>query len=149
MEKFKKKIKKRIIIQLLTIIIIAAVYFILHYNKDSIAGDPNNVSFVQGFQTGLFIAVLAVSLNYIIKYFLAVKNEEKLKDIYISENDERTIMINQKTDSFSMQLSLILLVLASIIAGFYNQVVFFSLVATIVFLGLIRLFSYLYFNHKY
>src|SRR5690554_4430322 len=133
MKNFREKIKRRIVFQVLTIIIVAAVYFILLYNKDKIAGENNIVSFVRGFQTGLFASLQAVSIYHLFKYISALKNEETLKEIYIKENDERKIMIEQKAGSVSMIISYIILALASIIAGFYNQIIFFTLVGTLLF----------------
>ncbi|HLV09935.1 MAG TPA: hypothetical protein VKY40_06995 [Halanaerobiales bacterium] len=149
MKNFREKMKRRIVFQVLTIIIVAAVYFILLYNKDKIAGENYIVSFVRGFQTGLFVSLQAVSIYYLFKYISALKNEETLKEIYIKENDERKIMIEQKAGSVSMIISYIILALASIIAGFYNQIIFFTLVGTLLFLAFTRLFMYLYFNRRY
>lgn len=59
--------------------------------------------------------------------------EKELKKLYIKENDERTIMIMQRTGAIGINMFIIGLGFGTIIAGFFNEIVFFTLlVATLV-----------------
>lgn len=95
--------------------------------------NANASEFMDGFQVGLLIGLLCVALSYLVKYQRALKDDAKLKQLYYQENDERQKYICQMAGQKSMQISLFILLTAAIIAGYFSNVAFFSLLgATVV-----------------
>ena len=78
-----------------------------------------------------------------------MRNEKALKKLYIEENDERTIMIIQKTGAMGITICIIGLAFTTVIAGFYNQIAFFSLFGATVFTALVKGFFKLYYHRKF
>lgn len=60
------------------------------------------------------------------------------KALYISEHDERTKYIHDKIGGISSIISIAILAIASIMAGFYSVTVFFSLFGALLVVALVR-----------
>ncbi len=146
MEKFRAKIQKRVLILSLTAIFTAAVYLLLV--SGLIMDTPSVPDFVRGFNMGAFSGVELVLVFFTVKYSVSMKNEAALKKLYIEENDERRKMIFQKTGAVGMTLFIILSAIGAIIAGFFNQTVFFTLIGTTALGSLIRGVCKLYYHNK-
>lgn len=145
MEKFKRKIRKRIFGMSLTIICLSITYFVLLSNKNNL---PKTADFIMGFQTGVFCGLELGLVFYLVKNMVSIRDENSLKKLYIKENDERTIMIMQKTGAMGMAICNIGLGFATVIAGFFNQIVFFSLLGATAFTALVKGFFKLYYHNK-
>lgn len=52
--------------------------------------------FIAGMSLGMCVGIAMVAIFYIIQMTLALRNEEKLKKLYISETDERIALIRTK-----------------------------------------------------
>jgi uncharacterized membrane protein len=95
-----------------------AVYVIIY----SVTGGMVQVDdFVKGFNSGVFSAVVGLSILSIISNCLTLRNEEKLKKLYIDENDERKLLIQQKSSSSTFNIVLYFLLLAAIVGRFLQQ----------------------------
>ncbi|MCM3129583.1 hypothetical protein ACFQ3J_07630 [Paenibacillus provencensis] len=70
---------------------------------------------------------------FLAKYIKASRNEAELKKLYIEENDERNAVILQSASSLSMVMIFVGLGIASMIAGFFNAVIFYTLLAALLF----------------
>lgn len=135
MENFKKKVRSRVLWLTVIFIGLVASYFILLLNQDKLLQMPEGImSFHAGALCGIgFLLILDVFKN-----LRALKYEKKLKDLYIKENDERTIMIMQKTGAIGINICIISLGFAAIIAGFFNEIVFFTLLGATLFTALVK-----------
>jgi len=93
-EKIKKKIKIRtILFSCLLIMAIGLLIFTIVYIKpfsSEVMSETDIYSCVTGFQTGIPIGLMLVSIFNLIKYIIALNNDEKLRQFYIKGNDERT-----------------------------------------------------------
>lgn len=99
-----------------------------------------NVSdFVLGFQVGLLIVVAVFALNQVVKYQKALKDDTKLKQLYYKEHDERVCYIQQKVGKSSMEITVVLMVVIAVIAGYFSFEVFLTLLAAVVLQLLINL----------
>ena len=78
----------------------------------------------------------------------ATKDENQLKKLYIKENDERTIMIMLKTGAIGINICIIGLAFATIIAGYFNEIAFFTLLGSTLFVALIKGLFKVYYNIK-
>lgn len=144
MEKFREKIRVRTLCTLVIVVSLAVSYLILFLNQDKL---PKIPSFIMGFHTGVLCGFGLLLIRDIFKNLRAMKDEKELKKLYIEENDERKIMIMQKTGAMGMTICTIGLGFATVISGFFNEIVFFSLLGATVFTTLIKgLFKIYYYN---
>ena len=144
MEAFKKKLQRRQVFTLLGIAIAALGIGIgYHYNTGL---NDHTSSFIAGFQTGVSTALVVALLAIAIKSFAASRNEEKLRNLYIHENDERRQSIKRESSSVSLDIIMYSLILATVIAGNINSTMFFSLLGASAFSGFVRASLKVYFN---
>lgn len=146
MENYKAKVKKRVTLLSLTDIFIAVIYILLI--SGAVMDTPSVPDFVKGYNAGAFIGLELVLIFFTVKYFVSMNNETALKKLYIEENDERRKLIMQKTGNVGMVLCTVLLAIATIISGFFNQTVFYTLLGATFLCGLIRLACKLYYHNK-
>lgn len=141
MENYKKKLKNRSIF--------AGIYIFATILLNVLATIFNNQSHATGFALGASTGIGAIMIAIIIKYRGALKNEEKLKQLYIAEQDERRIFINSKIGGTGIVIAIMLLGLATIIANYYNMTVFITLLATVFFLSILKGTLKAYYNKKF
>lgn len=128
MEAYKKSIKRRI--GLLTIPVCIAA--LLGTYDVFGASEAMKNSFIFCFQCGGASALGLFCIILIFRYRFLLDNEEKLKLEYIKETDERLAAIRAKA---GMPLLLILsigMIIAGIIAGYFNIFIFYTLIITAV-----------------
>lgn len=150
MEKYKLVLKRRTII--FTVFIIFAVVLQL-CNLFNVFGNAVNDGFVGDvlteFQTGLLFGITIIFVYLIVRYNLIMKDNIKLKKFYNAENDERRKEIKQKSGGNVILFSSIIIIFMGIIAGYFNKIIFFSLIACALFqLSLCALLK-LYYSRKY
>ena len=150
MEKYKLVLKRRTII--FTVFIIFAVVLQL-CNFLNVFGNAVNDGFVGDvlteFQTGLLFGITIIFVYLIVRYNLIMKDNIKLKKFYNAENDERRKEIKQKSGGNVILFSSIIIIFMGIIAGYFNKIIFFSLIACALFqLSLCALLK-LYYSRKY
>lgn len=63
--------------------------------------------------TGLFIVGIIVNIR-------ALRDEKRLKKLYAKEHDERTIQIQMQGQAMGMRISLILMLAATIVLGYFD-----------------------------
>ncbi|MDF2573055.1 MAG: hypothetical protein K0R55_4659 [Sporomusa sp.] len=146
MEKFKQKVQQRTAIMGLVMVVMAVVFTYL----SGFEGDlPSIPDFIKGFHSGIFTGLELILVFFTAKNLTSMKNETVLKKLYIEETDERTAMIMQKTGAMGMTICMIGLAAATVVSGFYNEVVFFSLLGATIFTALIKGFFKLYYHYKF
>lgn len=149
MENYKKMMQQKISSNAIMLCLGSAVFIICQqgylskYKPDGDFGD-----FISGFQIGLFVALamwLIASTAYI---GAALKDDKKLREMYIKETDERNIKISELT-GVKLQQSLCLpLLIATIVAGYFSAEVFFTLLVVILFIAFVTLARKLYFRQN-
>ncbi|MDK2952373.1 MAG: hypothetical protein PWQ77_2038 [Kosmotogales bacterium] len=134
MEKYKKKLKTRILFMSLAIIF-AVILLIFNSMKMVEAGDEETFSsgFIDGFQSGLLAALVGIFCVFIINYLIVMKDERKLRLLYNRENDERRKQIKLKSGGNVVLINSIIIIFAGIVAGYFNEIVFFSLIGCALF----------------
>ncbi|WP_352418034.1 hypothetical protein [Proteiniborus sp.] len=135
MDKFRTKIRNRVLFLIILFISLIAIYLILLLNQDSL---PKTSGRIMSFHAGILSGFGVLLLLDVFKYLRAMKDEKELKKLYIKENDERTIMIMQKTGAIGLNMCIIGLGCGAIIAGFFNEVVFLTLMGAILFISLVK-----------
>lgn len=146
MEKFKVKIQKRVLILSLTAIFTAAVFILLL--SGLLMDTPSIPEFIKGFNMGVFCGLELILIFFTVKYFMSMKNEEALKKLYIEENDERRKVIMEKTGAVGMLLFTIISAIGTVIAGFFDLTVFYTLLGTTTLSVLIRGACKLYYFNR-
>lgn len=145
-KKRKHTIGKLIVMSLATLLPIIA-YFVLgaiyrFFNS------PEKMDLVVLRLLVLIIFELAIAFK-IVLYIRIIASEEFANKYFIKKNDERNIYIRQRTTSFTMKLSLYLMGVGMVVAGFYSKAIFYVLGAIIICEIIIYIFTHLYFSKKY
>lgn len=145
-KKRKHTIGKLIVMSLATLLPIIA-YFVLgaiyrFFNS------PEKMDLVVLRLLVLIIFELAIAFK-IVLYIRIIASEEFANKYFIKKNDERNIYIRQRTTSFTMKLSLYLMGVGMVVAGFYSKAIFYALGAIIICGIIIYIFTHLYFSKKY
>ncbi|HRX08633.1 MAG TPA: hypothetical protein P5559_05665 [Candidatus Limiplasma sp.] len=137
MDKFKEELQKRLL-AMGTYAVGLAVLAIGSFVRQS-AGETEEIrAFMAGMNAGLLAVVVIVLVLTALRYLAALKNEDKRKALYIYENDERRLLIRSKMGGDAIQLVLMALVVATVVSEFFNQTVFFTLLAVLLFTALVK-----------
>ncbi len=142
MENFKKKLMvRKSILQgyfgLIVVLIACLNTFTSH-----------SENFQIGFIVGVALGTEILAAKFIAKYSAALKSQEKLKELYISENDERCKYIEAQIGSLGLNVVIAILALATIVSGFFSQTIFFSLLGAVLCSTLVKAFFKIYFRNK-
>lgn len=135
MDNFKLKIRNRIVLLIVLFVSMIAVYLVLFLNQDKLLKSSNHIVNFHGGALTSFSILLILS---IFKNLIAIKDEKRLKKLYIEEHDERSILIMQKTGAVGINICILGLACATIIAGYFNEVVFFTLLGATLFVSVIK-----------
>ncbi len=149
MEQYKKSLKVRIMVLSASI---AALITLLTLNESGTFGviGANEFSeFLRGFQTGILFSVCIVFGFLIGRYIWLLNNDEKLKAAYYTENDERHKLIMMKIGGNAMYVCTVAILIGGIVAGYFNEIVFFSLAGCALFLLIARCALKIYYHNKF
>ncbi|MHC1748590.1 MAG: hypothetical protein AB9856_09445 [Cellulosilyticaceae bacterium] len=149
MEKYRSIVQKRIMLLMVLTIVGIGIQIVGSCNLFGITGRDFTDGAVVGFQMGLLFGIIGVSIGLTIRYGLALKDETKLKKLYNTENDERRKVIKQKSGGNVMLVSTCIIILVGIIAGYFNHIVFLSLVGAAIFQLMICVILKAYYSTKY
>ena len=83
------------------------------------------------------------------RYKKALKDERFLKEIHIQENDERGNMVVLYANSATYRVSLLLGIIGSLIAGYFNKTVCITIFAFTVLKSIIGTIFRVYYNRKF
>jgi uncharacterized membrane protein len=126
MELYAKKIKRRKqLLILAALIAVGSGIFDVFYADSWLSG---NVAF--NFQCGLFAAGGILALIKVFWYRKVLEDENLLKLEYNKENDERRRAIREKAGMPMILIMSVIILMAGIIAGYFNETVFLALIAT-------------------
>lgn len=133
MEKFKLTLKRRLLFAGLYCAAVLAVTVLGVIRP----GDAHVSDYIAGMSLGMCTGIAFVALYYMVKIARALRNEEKLKKMYISETDERVALIATKAGGTGTVFSIAGLWLGAMVAGYLNATVFFTLVGAALFISLV------------
>lgn len=97
-----------------------------------------------GFINGLTLGIEIICVFWVFKIRKALKDDKMLRRLYIDEHDERKNFIKLKSGSNLIGKIALGIFVASILASYFNMVVFYTLVITGIFLILVSLSLKLY-----
>ncbi|HBZ40775.1 MAG TPA: hypothetical protein DEO50_02605 [Erysipelotrichaceae bacterium] len=140
MEKFKLDIQRRIYGFAGLILLFVLTYYFM--NRMYGMGDGSDAGdFIRGFQLGIFAAMVSATVVRILIYNAALRDDDKLRKLHIEETDERNQLIALKAGGFASLVELIVSVLATLVAGFFSNTVFFTLLGVVLFIVFLRLIT--------
>lgn len=76
--------------------------------------------FWNGMIAGASFGLMALFIIGVVVNIRALLNEDRLKKLYAKENDERTIEIVRRAQSFGMRISVILMLAVGLVFGYFN-----------------------------
>lgn len=159
MENFRKQIKRRMTTNVVFAVLFAvlmAVLVILDMNNAwsmvlpaEFTGGDESLDFLAGFRTGFCTSVIGFAVVRAIIYARTLKDEKKLKAMYIKETDERNLLIAQKTSSAGFVVTIMGLAVASVVVSFFSRTILYTLICVILFVAIVKAVFSIYFSRKY
>ena len=155
MELFREKLKVQ------NLAIGMCSFILAFFSFLAAAGEAGIVGFMQpatdnshwqsmwrGIVTGMSVGIMIVMVAFLIRNILALKDEKKLKKLYVETYDEREIQIWTAARSTAMQLFLMVGVVAAIVAGYFSMTVSITIIACMFLQSIIGFFCMLYYRLK-
>lgn len=146
---FRKELSKRMGWMIAGCVVATAAVLFFAVQAWNTQDDTHIGGFILGVQTGLFFGVLAVLAQALLKYRRALRDEAALEKLYVAQTDERTRFICDKIGGIGMNAMLVMMALATVVAGFFNTTVFFTLLAVFAASAFTKAGLKLYFAKKY
>lgn len=112
-------------------------------------GDSHWQSRWRGIVMGVSWSLTVMQIGFLIRNITALRDEKKLKKLYVETNDERQIQIWTAARSSAMQIFLIIGVVASIVAGYFSVIVSITILACLFTQSMIGLVCSLYYSKKF
>ena len=155
MEQYKEKLRITNVFLMIGCIVLA-VFAVLAIGSElgwfhilkPVAGDSHWHSNWNGFITGASCGVLGLLLYSLIRNRQALKDEKKLKKLYVKEHDERTIQILTLARNTAMQILLIGGLVAVVIAGYFSITVSTTILTCVSVSSAVNLIFIAYYNKK-
>ncbi len=113
-----------------------------------VAGDSHWQSMWRGFISGASLSLLAFLIIGLVHNIMALKDEKKLKKLYIKNHDERAIQIWICARAAGMQTFLLLGLVAIIVSGYFSITVSVTILACVLCSSLISVLFKLYYSKK-
>ena len=142
MEKFRKNVEKRLQVDITVCLCSLALYFALLFVTKGASDFAQNISM------GVFIGMELVTVYNLAAAYTALHNEEKLKEMYINETDERNIAIGKESSQKGSTISMVGIAMAAITAGFFDEKICITLCAVLFFSALVTIIVNLYYKRK-
>jgi uncharacterized BrkB/YihY/UPF0761 family membrane protein len=156
MEKYRKTLTRNVIRAALLCIFIMVLYVLVELIETSaLAGflpkplDSPEKETIAFFRLGLISGLICVALFYIVRSIHAIRNPEKLEQMYIKDNDEREKLIKQKTGLSTYIITLFCLAFSIAVSASYNLVVCKTLIAAAYGMIFIFVGCNFYYRKKY
>lgn len=142
MEEFRKKIHRELIVmRIMCVLVIASLFVYKILTRDS-------DSYFSGVLYGITGAMVALGIGYSVRFNMALKDDVKLKEMYIQQTDERNKQILKESARTSNTIYLFVTAIAAIIAGAFSETVSMTLSIAIVIYSLIEVGVSAYYNKK-
>lgn len=142
MEEFRKKIHRELIVmRIMCVLVIASLFVYKILTRDS-------DSYFSGVLYGVTGAMVALGIGYSVRFNMALKDDVKLKEMYIQQTDERNKQILKESARTSNTIYLFATAIAAIIAGAFSATVSMTLSIAIVIYSLIEVGVSAYYNKK-
>ena len=156
MEQYKETLRMKTILMGISCIMLL-IFSILGFGNElgwftvfqPLAGDSHWHSYWYGLISGGSIGIFMLLLYFLIRNIRAMKNERKLKTLYIKENDERMLKIWTHARSAAMQVTLLIGMVVGIVSGYFSRTVSLTILICVLVSSSSTHFFHCYFNKKF
>ena len=155
MELFRDKLKMQNLVIAICCFILAVFSFLAAAGQAGIIGfmepatdNTHWQSMWRGIITGMSFGIMIVMIAFLVRNILALRDEKKLKKLYVETNDEREIQIWTAARSTAMQLFLMVGMVAAIVAGYFSMTVSITIIVCMFLQSMTGLFCMLYYRIK-
>lgn len=155
MEQYKEKLKKQNIVLSLCIGVLA-VCAVLPYAAEAglfpltpVTMDSHWQSMWRGFVSGGSTGILGLMVFILIRNLLAIRDDKKLKKLYVKMHDERTIQLFHNARSAAMTVFLIGGLIAVIVTGYWSATVSITILVCVMVCSSMCMWFKLYYDRKY
>lgn len=156
MEQYREKLKTQNWIMAISCLILTAFAFLaigselgwFHILQPATSDDHWRSAWY-GYITGITCGVFAAMLACLIRNLRAMKDEKKLKALYVKAHDERTIQIQTLARNTAMQILLCVGMVATVIAGYYDVKVSITILVCTWISSSVNLLLISYYNKKF
>lgn len=155
MELFREKLKVQ------NLAIAMCCFILAFFSFLAAAGQAGMIGFMQpatdnshwqsmwrGIVMGMAIGIMIVMIAFLIRNILALKDEKRLKKLYVETYDEREIQIWTAARSTAMQIFLMVGVVAAIVAGYFSMTVSITIIVCMFLQSITGFFCMLYYRLK-
>ena len=155
MEEYRENLKLTLHITVLSAAILfgfSAVGFLAEASLISLTPVTENThwqSMWRGMISGASFGIAVLMLIGIVRTIKALRNDAELKKLYVKDHDERQIQIWTSARALSMQIFLIVGMVAGIIAGYFSMTVGITIHVCVVVHSLIGMMCKIYYSKKY
>ena len=111
-------------------------------------GNSHWASGWHGYIFGASIGIFSAILGFLIRNIRAMKNDKKLKELYVKEHDERTIRIQTLAGNTTIKCLLWMGLVATIIAGYFSITVSTTILACAFVSSAVNLIFIAYYSKK-
>lgn len=147
MQEYRQKLKKEIIFNAIGAALLLAVQTLALLGViRPVAAGEHFQGFWNGFIAGASFGVMALMIIGIIIDARALKNEQRLRKLYIKWSDERTRAICDKAKSTAANIFLLGMLPVTVIGGYFSVTVFFSLLGAELFMAVTTNICKLYYK---
>ena len=156
MEQYREKLRISTIVTAIACIILA-VFVLLGFAGEvglipfltPVGGDSHWHSMWRGIITGASCCALTLMVYGLSRNLAALKDEQKLKQFYVKEHDERQLQIWTFARASAMQVFLILGVVAAVVAGYFSMTVSMTILACVFAHALIGIGFKIYYSKRF
>ena len=114
-----------------------------------VTGDSHWQSMWRGIISGASVGILALMIFGLVRSLQALKDEKKLKKLYVETHDERQIQIWTAARALSMQIFLMVGLVAALIAGYFNATVSITILVCVLVHSLMGMACKIYYSQKF
>ena len=151
MEQYKEKLKKQNIVLTLcstVLLLCSALALASEMGLVDIAPsfpEKHWMSMWRGFVGGASTGLFALTAFALIRNLFAMRDEKKLKKLYVKTHDERTIQLFHNARSAAMSVFLI----AVIVTGYFNPTISITILVCVMVCSSLCMWFKLYYEKKY
>ena len=147
LERMRKEVRGRMWQTLvITVVLVALLSVVCSGVIPMRNGDQRAADFLAGFQVGLLITLTVAEVYYLMRYVTALSDDKKLKKLYYEEHDERKLYIEQISGQKSQHITIVILIVAAVLVGYYSIEAFVALVAAVAVTGLVGIGVKIYYE---
>lgn len=141
-----QKRKRNLILIVLGVFVLNGVLFFLDTQYSLV-----NSQATKGldFLMGMFLGLTLLALFLIYEYAKVLKNNQRLKQLYIDEHDERKALIRAKMSQAVLVTGIVLMLIAISVSIYFEPIVAITLICVLYAFMLITLIFKVYYSRKY